>query len=422
MTASIRSRFRGSPERSHTLAALLMILIAMIWALGTGLYTDAFREVFRAADFNIFHEAGRIAGEGRLADAYRIGALDPAVIVGPGGSSDEIYYTYPPQFGFVIQPLGGLPRVAAFGLFVGLSLALFLYVLARLAGDYTAAVLVTGLPVLAVSILNGQTSLLVGALAGFFCLGFLRGGAGGGVALALMAIKPHLAPGFVLLGLVTGRWRLLALAAAVTAASLALATLVFGADAWAPFFASGRAAAERFATSGFKFYRMTSVYALASAGGAAHGLALAIHLATALVAAAVVGLVALRAASVRIRLGVAALGTLAFSPYVYEYDQTIMLVGLALLWRDLAARSALVERLLLVVAAWLTTYYVFVRFFTSDGAATGAATVPQVASPAATNQALPVEAMSAVAVLVLVALILIRAPRGAVPGAEEGRS
>lgn len=392
-------RIRGG----HVLAGLVLLVLTLWYVFCAQLAALPPEVRPYAADFNTFYAAARLAHENGLADAYRIGALDAADFMGPDTPSRTVLYTYPPQFAFVLWPFATLERGVAFALFVGLSLAFYLIVLLRVAGRHAGMVLLTGLPVLMISVENGQSSLLVGGLAGLYVLMALDRGAGAGLPLGLMVIKPHLGLGFGLNALAEARLGLLAVAFSVAILSGVLATLVFGTGIWAPFLESGSAAADKLAVKEFKLDRMTSVYALAVTAGATHGLAMAAHLVGAALAALAIVWTARRALGLRTRLGIAALLTLAFSPYVYDYDQSIMLIALALLWEDLIRRSRLWERLLFPCLGWLMAYGVYFR-----GLVEGIR--PQI-DPLATDDPFSVEALAYLGLVVLTALILRRQPR-----------
>ena len=73
------------------------------------------------------------------------------------------------------------------------------------------------------------------ALIGWFLVAYRDGRDRAGIPLGLMVIKPHLAAGIGVLTLISRRWRVALLAAAIIAASSLLATFAFGPDIWTSF-------------------------------------------------------------------------------------------------------------------------------------------------------------------------------------------
>ncbi len=387
-------------DRSPTLAVILLVVVAFFYLSSLGLYLGVMGEGDRRADFNVFHAAGHVAWEGRLVDAYRAGTLMADNVMGVSGDYAPILFTYPPQFGFVVLPLGALDRALAFGLFAGASLALYLHALARLAGEYLAGVLLAALPVVAANLLNGQTGLLLGAFAGLYMLVAARDRRVAGLPAGLMVLKPHLALGFAAEALARRQWGTVAIAAATVVGSSLLAAAVFGADVWPAFLQSAGAAGDRLEGGGFKLYRMTSVYALSVTLGLSQAAAVAMHLAVLAAAMILLVRVATRAATPRVPLALAAIVTLAVSPYVYEYDMTILFAGLALVWRDMAARSRPWERGALIIMSWATAWRVLDGLIVLPG---GAAATE---SPA--SDALAVQAVGYLGVAILATAILLR--------------
>lgn len=354
------------PERSRVVASIasvfLVVMAAVVWSLYDGILDS-----FRSADFNFLHTAGALAWEGRFVEAYSPAGLDPSAVTGAPAAERPLLFTYPPPVGFVVGPLGALPRDTAYATFIAATGFLFLATVARLASGYLAAVLMAGLPILTVSVLNGQTSLLTGALAALVCLGHARSSRWAGAPLGLMIVKPHTAPVLALLLVLDRRWPALAIAAATFAAAAVAAGAAFGPEIWQAFVGAGGATAELLRDGRLPIHRMITPYALAETAGASVPLALAAQGAAALAAGWIIWRATRRPAKPRVRAGLAALLAPAFSPYFYDYDLTICLAGLACLWPDLTARSRLPERAVLIASFWLTTFPVFAAPFRAAG-------------------------------------------------------
>lgn len=305
-------------------------------------------------DFTTFHIVGSMAWTDDLADAYSAQALLQHQQASNQGAL-AMPWSYPPPFDLVVAALATVPLPVAYVLFTGGTLAAYLAVLRRLSGDGFVMLLLMLMPVLLVNIRSGQNGFLTGALVGLFAILSLRGASKSGVPLGLMVIKPHLGIGLGVLLLLGRRWRELVLAVAVASGALLVSTLAFGSGIW-PAFLSGAAEASGFLEAGaYRLYRMTSVYASARSFGLPSDWALWLQGATALYGLLAVASGILWRWPTRHVLGVAALSTLMVSPYSYDYDLTILGIGLALVWAEVA-RSEL-ARLGLLVGLWMLGGY-----------------------------------------------------------------
>jgi hypothetical protein len=132
--------------------------------------------------------------------------------------------------------------------------------------------------------------------------------------------------------------------------ALLLATLAFGPGIW-PAFLSGAAEASGLLEAGaYRLYRMTSVYASARSFGLPSSWALGLQGAAALYGLLAMGVALARGWPPRPVLGLAVLVTLMVSPYGYDYDLTILGIGLALVWGEIARTE--LARLALLFGLW----------------------------------------------------------------------
>ncbi|CAL8978627.1 hypothetical protein RHODGE_RHODGE_02196 [Rhodoplanes serenus] len=290
-------------------------------------------------DFDAFRLAGDLVRQGRITLAYRFSEFQ-GLLRAEFGGTPFLPWTYPPPFDLVVAPLALLPAWLGYAVFMGGTLWGFLAALRRLAPDGAVPALILFTPVVLVTLRCGQNGLLTGALIAWACCGLLAGRAWAGVPLGLMVIKPHLAMAFAAYVVLSGRWSVAATAAA-TALSVSLAaTVVLGPDVWIALAGSIREAKTFLADGYYPLFRMVSPYAALHTLGAGPTVAMAGQVAVALLALAVVAW-ASRRLPVRHALGVTAVASLLISPYAYDYDLTIVAVGLALLLPDLirCARS-----------------------------------------------------------------------------------
>lgn len=345
-------------------------------------------------DFDAFYIVGQLVTEGRAAEAY-----DPALMSAIQQQwldhDGFMPWTYPPPFDLLTAALPLLPRGLSYALFIGLTLAVYLALLARLAGSSMMELLIALLPTLFVAIASGQNSFLTGALMAGCALLTLANRAEEGLPLGLLVIKPHLGIGLGLHALFTRRWGALGIALGVALVLSAAATLVMGPGIWPAFRGAIRAAGELLAVDFYPIFRMPSVYALLFSLGLPAGAALVGQGLAALLASAAVAFAVLRHLPPRWSLAVACFSSALMSPYFYDYDMTIVGVGVALIVGDLLARSTLGERRLLLVLGWTAGGWGLACEIATNGLDWEART--------ALTQALP--SMGAVAYLLLLALI-----------------
>jgi hypothetical protein len=283
------------------------------------------------ADFNIFMLAGRLAAEGRLAEAYLTTSLKPLETMLRGHAGGFIPFSYPPAFGFIIEPLALLPLALAYLVFVGGTLWLYLGAMLRLGRAQAWPVLLCLLPAMLINIRSGQNGLLTGGLLAVAMLDLsakkpLRGG----LVLACLAIKPHLALGLPLPLLLQRRWRLTGAAATGALLLTGLSVLVYGAAVFTAFLGGLAEAGHYMAEGAYPLARMVTLYACLASLGLPHGPALALHGLAAAVILAGSGQAIRRSDDRRGALGLGLMASLFVSPYLYDYDLTIFGVGLML--------------------------------------------------------------------------------------------
>lgn len=231
-----------TPERARTYSALVVLVVLGGYLVSIGLgprQTGGFTDLAGAligADFSAFYWAGHAVLHGGADGLYDIEAqaafLD--ALRAPAPSSAEVHaFVSPPYWALFFVPFGALPYPAALAAFWALSFALLglnaralsaeLPALDALGATGRRMALAIGFFPCLFSFLNGQTSmLLLTPLTLFFVLLRRREDLWAGLVLGLLAVKPQLAFGPVLILLAAGRWRALLGAALSAAAWLAL--------------------------------------------------------------------------------------------------------------------------------------------------------------------------------------------------------
>ena len=342
----------GRPAADARVSRLMRTALVLIMALQLAAATLAVVEAVGTdparpdiVDFHAFMAAGRLALEGHLADGYdaaKLFAMERAM----GDRAVSLPYNYPPPFGLILAPLAAMPIGAAFLAFTLATLAFFLAVLRRLAGPWSWTALLAVAPAVLIDLRLGQNGFLTAGLAGLSALLALRrrSVAAGIAAGVLLALKPHLALGLPLLFLLRRDGRALWVSGLAAALLVAVAVAVFGL-ATVPAFLSGLRQSGLFMAAGrFPLHRMVSIDAFLMAGGLSAPIALLVHGLVACAALAVAVTVVPRLRDPAAGAGLALMATLFLSPYLYDYDLTLLGVALAPMLPALA-RALPVRRL-----------------------------------------------------------------------------
>lgn len=307
-------------------------------------------------DFDAFYLAGQMALKGHAGDAYHIDTMMAAQRQFSGTQS-FLPWTYPPPFTLVVGALAILPIGLGYALFITASLALYLLVLRRIAGDALPGVLIAILPLLVLIVRSGQNGFLTGGLIGLFLLALIARRAGAGLPLGLMIIKPHLAAAMALMAVVERRWGAVMIAAGVVIVALALATVILGPAIWLAFLDGVRESGVFLAKGHYPLFRMTSLYAALRSFGVAADMALMLHAAGAVAVIAALLLVWRRGLPPRFLAASTCIATLFISPYNYDYDLAILGVGIAFVLRDVISITRPAEQASLLALCWLGTGY-----------------------------------------------------------------
>ena len=357
MSDSVQSATASHPNASSKRLLWINVLAWALLMLVSAILFQAPQLLGKAKelnDFDTFDIAGRLALEGKADHAYSAPLLFEAqkrMI----GRSEFMPWAYPPQFTVIAMGLALLPVGLAYLLFTGLTLALYVLVLSRMAGPLLPGVVVAMLMTFVMLIRTGQNGFLTGALIGWFLLAFEQRKASAGLPLGLMVIKPHLAAGVALLGLLGKRFAALAIAAAVVVATSLLGTAILGVGIWQAFMNAAHEAATLLAGGHYPLFRMTSIYACLRSFGLDAETALALHALGAVIAVlSIVGLW-VKAKSRRLVMAGTMVASLFISPYNYDYDLSILGLAIALVLPDLLARARSWEIVLLCGLTWLTT-------------------------------------------------------------------
>ncbi len=234
---SSRLALRPRPRLVGAAAFAALALVATLILTATALGRIGVGAYGATGDFLSFYGAGHLirTGEGaHLYDAATQETIQRALY--PSGFDNAIGYPLPVFAAWIFAPFSALPFRVAFFIWIALNtllLAVLARAVARLLTDVPTSLRRTFVAVFALSmpamtaITFGQVDLIVFAgMFGAYLLLRDRRDALAGVALSLALFKPHFLVGFVLLLVITRRWRALGALAAVGVPLIVLPALL----------------------------------------------------------------------------------------------------------------------------------------------------------------------------------------------------
>lgn len=306
-----------------------LAIISML-AVATGLLVN-WRYPY-LMDFLSYWAAAVMTVGGNPAGAYDV-SLHNAVQQTAFRFDTRLPFAYPPPYLFLIAPLGYMSYPVAAALWVAVSLLAFTGTAGiALRGKLAVAL---AFPPVAICGISGQNGLLTAAIFIFGLSQFSRSAFRAGLILGCLVIKPQLGLLLPIAFIAAREWRAFA-GASLSVITLCLASLlVWGAAPWVGFFNQSTLFAS-IATDGLVgWHKMASLYAAMRLIGAGSALAAAVHIAGVIMAAGLVWHVWRKQQELAIRAATLTAASLLISPYLYVYDQTVLIVGIG--W--LAARS-----------------------------------------------------------------------------------
>jgi len=286
--------------------------------------------VGNVADFVTYWAVGREILAGHAAAVYDWPTLKAVEegIVGP--FNGYLGWPYPPTYLFVAAALALLPYTTAFVVWVFGTFAAYLVAIRTIIGDRVGYFLGAAFPAVLANFMVGQNAFLSAGLIGGALALVEKRPLCAGALIGLLAYKPHLGLLFPIAFLLGGRWRVIAGAATTVVVMAAASALAFGVGTWRAFFA-GISPALTF--DGAAWGKLQSAFGLVRALGGGETMAWTVHIAVALIAACVVGL--LWRSRVAYEIKAAALGTAVplATPHLLAYDLVILAVPIAFLFR-----------------------------------------------------------------------------------------
>lgn len=316
----------------------LILLVGFVIA-GLGLVVTAHdgRDAYGhtlGADFSEIWTAGHEVDHGQPARPYDVPAyrLDQEKLFGK--ASSFYVWLYPPFFLAVAGVLALAPYGAAFVLWQGSTLALYLgamFAALQPARLPSSSIILGALafPAAFANLIQGQNGFLTAALFGGGLVLLRHRPLAAGLCFALLAYKPHLGLLIVPALIAGGHWRALA-SGAVGLSFMAIASLAaFGYAPWAAFFAHldfSRALLEAGAPG---FGKLVSPFAAVRLLGGSVALAYAIQSILTLALILAVIIVWRAKAEDHLKAALLMAASLIATPYAFDYDMVVLGPALA---------------------------------------------------------------------------------------------
>ena len=346
----------GERARAHLL--LLMVLSALAAVGCVALSRHGLDPTGKplGTDFTSFWTASQLALAGHPADAWTIAKHAAAQAALFSAEVGYAAFFYPPPYLLVCLPLALAPymvSLTAWLLATGLAWAHMVRAWLRAAdATHLGWLPLLGFPAVLINIGHGQNGFLTGALLGTAALVCERRPWLAGALFGALIIKPHLAVLVPVFLLMAGNWRSF-LAAGLSSVGLCLVSLaVFGPAAWQAFLDNTAVARAVLDQDLVGYAKMQSTFAAIRLLGGDGSLALTAQMAISL--CAVGALWAVRRCGPGLANGaVLVCATLLATPFLLDYDLTLLAVPLAWLFARASRESFLPWERLALLAGFI---------------------------------------------------------------------
>ena len=305
-------------------------------------------------DFVSFWTAARMALSGAPASVYDAATHHAAEQAAFGPALGWYAFFYPPVFLLYVLPLGALPYFGALAVWLGGTLAAYAVVLRRFGAGLMPLL---AFPAVLTTLGHGQNAFLSTALFGGGVLLLSARPFAAGLCFAALCYKPQLAVLIPFGLLVAGRWRALAGMVVGGVLLVGAALAAFGWETWRAFFAESALARATLELGLVEPEKMQSFFAALRLLGAPLGFAYAAQIALSVAVAAALALLLRRTRDEQMQGALMAVAALLVTPFVLDYDLTLLAVPLAVLFAQARASSfAPYEKSILLVAFMLPAF------------------------------------------------------------------
>jgi alpha-1,2-mannosyltransferase len=347
--------------RLWALAVLAASLVALAYLLATASGLNDYQGRPLGTDFSNVYAAGTYVRDGRPEAAFDPALQHAREKVIFGDKTPFYGWHYPPFFLVLAGALALLPYGLALLVWQAATLLLYLGAIRAIVGtvglyrnDRLCLLLALAYPAVFINLGHGHNGFLTAALIGFALVSIDRRPILAGMLFGLLAYKPQFGLMIPLVLVATGRWRVVAAAAATVLALIVAATLAFGVDVWRAFLASTEfTRVVVLETGGTGWHKIQSVFSWARAWGSPIGLAYAVQLAVTLGLAAALVWLWRGTAAFALKAATLCLAAILATPYSLDYDMMVLAPAIAFLAVDGLTRGFRPWEASALAALWL---------------------------------------------------------------------
>ncbi len=309
----------------------IYLLVAIYWIYNSNGYFDM-RGHPLGTDFASFYTAAKLALQGKAAYTYDFTVHFAAQKEAFGSEHSQYYsFSYPPTFLLILIPFGMMPYFMALTLWLGLTLIFFITMLKKITGRKETILLSLAFPAIFLTIGHGQNAFLTSGLlaGGLYYLD--RKPILAGIFIGLLSFKPHLGLLIPIVLVISAHWRVFFYATLTMVSFVVLSWLAFGTETWTAFLQSASATQNTLNSGVVALYKMQSLFASIRYSGADLFTAYAAHSILALIVIATVIWIWTREVSIHLKHAALCVGTLLITPFLLDYDLTILAIPIAYL-------------------------------------------------------------------------------------------
>ena len=318
------------------------------------------RWVIRAGGKIANIDFGRIWVSGNLAqssDPMRVfdnSAFSAAQLALFGPDAGPLFpFVYPPTFLLFTYPLGLLPYLAAFAVWMVATLALYQAAIYTIIPRPAALILaLTPCPVL-FNLGLGQNGFLTAGLIGLSLALTDRQPWLSGIFLGLLTYKPQFGILFPFALMASRNWRALVSAAATSVALGLTATIAFGYQGWLSFIHSLVHRQSSLAEIPGWQPPLVSILAFLQSAGASAYISWTVHVAVAAIVAVIISAIWTKPIAHSLKAAVLCVGSVMVTPYVLGYDLCVLSIAAAFLVNDALSHGFLPGERIALLMCWV---------------------------------------------------------------------
>lgn len=308
------------------------------------------------ADFIGFWSVSKLIVQGSPAAVYDYETLYQTQRT-VGVPDNQIYIClYPPLGLLIVAPLALLPYFFSLALWISATFVAYLSMLRRFLPDRRAMLSIIAFPPLFINFSHGQNGFLSAALLGWSLVLMPKYPRYAGILVGILAYKPQLGLLLPIVLLAEKNWRTFISAGLTVVVLSALTYLLFGIETWTAFLAKSDFANMVIEQGLVPWQKMISSFAAARLLGAPVGYAWGLQLLVSMGTAYFIWQIWRSPTPYSIKVAALATGTLLVSPFILDYDATILGIALISFVADGLRRGFLDWEISALALAWIAPF------------------------------------------------------------------